>query len=58
MLQQQAGHDEGEEGRKQLSRASAPSVGTTVTDLARAHSADRTPRSLGNARGFLAKYQT
>jgi len=55
VIEWQAGQDEGEEGGAELSRSSAPSVGTTVTHLARSHSADRTPRSLVGL-GFLAKY--
>jgi len=46
---------EAADGGDPLSRTSAPSVETTVTNLARTHAADRTPRSpIGM--GFLAKY--
>jgi len=47
--------DEGDEGGHELSRTSAPSVETTVTHLARTHSADGTPRSPIGL-GFLEKY--
>ena len=50
-----SGGDEGDEGGDELSRTSAPSVETTVTHLARTHSADRTPRSPVRL-GFLEKY--
>jgi len=52
---QGVGGDEENEGGDELSRTSAPTVETTVTHLARTHSADRTPRSpIGF--GFLDKY--
>jgi len=51
----QAGQEEGEEGGDELSRFSAPSMVTTVIQLARGRSADRTPRSPVGL-GFLAKY--
>jgi len=54
-MEWQAGQDDGEEEGDELSTPAAPSVVSTVTHLARAHSVDRTPRSpVGLA--FLAKY--
>jgi len=53
---QQGDQGKGEEGGDELSRASAPSVVTTVTHLARSQSADQTPRSPAGL-GFLAKYR-
>jgi len=50
----QAGED-GNEGGDKLSSAAAPSGETTVTHLARSHSADQTPRSPSGC-GFLAKF--
>jgi len=49
------GGEEGSEGGDELSRTSAHSVETTVTHLARTHSADPTPRSPVGL-GFLEKY--
>ena len=48
------GGEEGNEGDDELSSTAAPSVETTVTHLARSHSADQTPRSPVGL-GFLAK---
>jgi len=54
VMEWQAG-EEGNEGGDELSSTAAPSVETIVTNLARSHSADRTPRSPVEL-GFLAKY--
>jgi len=50
-----AGGEDGDERSDELSRTSAPSVETTVTHLARTHSADRTPCSPVGF-GLLEKY--
>jgi len=55
MESQQARQDDGEEGGHELSRTSALSVETAITQVARTHSADRTPRCPVGI-GFLAKY--
>jgi len=55
VMKWKASQDDGEEGGDDLSQTSAASVVTTVTHLARSHSADRTPRSSVGL-GFLAKY--
>jgi len=47
--------EEASEGGDELCSAVAPSVETTVTHLARSHSADQAPRS-PSALGFLAKF--
>jgi len=49
------GGEEENAGGDELSRTSAPSVETTVTHLARTHSADRTPRSPVGV-GFLERF--
>jgi len=49
------GGEKGSEGGDELSSVQAPSVETTVTDLVRSHSADRTPGSPVGL-GFLDKY--
>jgi len=49
------GGEEGSEGGDELSSVQAPSVETTVTQLVRSHSADRTPRSPVGL-GFLDNY--
>jgi len=47
--------EEGKEGGDELSSAAAPNVETTVTHLARSHSANQTPRSPSGL-VFLAKF--
>jgi len=54
VMESQVG-EEGKEWGDELSSAAAPSVETTVTHVARSHSADRTPRCPVGL-GFPAKY--
>lgn len=48
--------EEAAEGGDKFSRASAPSVETTVTHLTRSHSADQAPPSPGLRLGFLERH--